>query len=283
VEAGRASPTGYFGLAERLASDETRAVVERIEGVLSRLDRLERDRPGRAAFQAYARKLLAPAFARVGWDRREGESEDATIMRGRLIGLLGTLGDDAVVSEAKRRFAAFVKDPAALAIDLRGPVTRLAGRYADRATYDTLLALARKTTNTDERSRYYSAAASALDAAFARETLAIALTEELTPVMVGPLISGVADEHAEIAWAFVRDNLDKLAARQGPTFRDNIASNILGNFTDAAHAAELAAFGPAHETSGGRIVAARVEERILTDADFIARQLPQVDAWVRGR
>jgi aminopeptidase N len=55
------------------------------------------------------------------------------------------------------------------------------------------------------------------------------------------------------------------------------------NFTDAAHAAELASFEPVHETSGGRRVAERSEERIMTDADFAVRQLPAVDEWMKRR
>jgi hypothetical protein len=58
---------------------------------------------------------------------------------------------------------------------------------------------------------------------------------------------------------------------------------VLTNFTDAAHAAELASFAPVHETSGGRKVAERAYERIMTDADFAAQQLPAVDEWLRRR
>jgi aminopeptidase N len=87
-------------------------------------------------------------------------------------------------------------------------------------------------------------------------------------------------EHAELAVDFVRANFAALAARQGPQFRNTFFSNLMGNFTDPARAAELAAFAPVHETSGGRIVAARTQERILADADFAARALPAIDAWI---
>jgi hypothetical protein len=42
-------------------------------------------------------------------------------------------------------------------------------------------------------------------------------------------------------------------------------------------------FAPVHETSGGRRVAERAHERIMTDADFAAQQLPAVDEWMRRR
>jgi aminopeptidase N len=285
VEAGRAAPGAFFDFADRLAADDNRAVADEIIRIFFRVDRLQRSRPGRTAFQAYARAALQPAFRRFGWDAAPGEGADDALLRARVLGALGAFGDEAVIAEAKRRFAAFVQDPASLPTDLRGTIVNLAGHVADRATYDTLLALARKTTNTGERVRYYSAAAGALDPALARETLALALTEDLPSSLVGTLISRVAGdgEHPDLAWSFVQANFEALATRQGPSFRETFASNLMTNFTDAAHAAELARFAPVHETSGGRQIADRAQERIMTDAEFSGRQLPAIDDWVRNR
>jgi aminopeptidase N len=280
VEAGRGVPANYFNLVERLSSEDNRAVWDQIIRTFSRIDHLERGRPGRAAFQIYARAKLRPVFARVGWEPTVGEAQGQASLRARLIRALGDFGDEAVLTEAKRRFVAFLKDPALLAADLREPVTHLVGRTADRATYDTLLALGRKTTNTSERVRYYSAAASALDPSLAKQALAIALTDELPNSLVGTLIFWVASEHRDLAWEFVRTNFVALAQKQGPSFRNSFVSNLLSNFADRLRADELSKFTPAHETSGGRIIAARAHERILTDADFVAQQLPAIDEWV---
>jgi aminopeptidase N len=285
VEAGRTAPSAFFDLVERLIGDDDRAVTEQIIRALTRIDHLQWKRPERAAFQAYGRTVLRPVFDRIGWDAAPSEAIDHALLRSRLIGVLGGFGDDTVIAEAKRRFAGFVKDPASLSTELRGTVTNLVGRYADRATYDTLLALGRKTTNTDERVRYYTAAANARDPALAEQTLAIALTDELPTSLVGAQISQVASqgEHRDLAWSFVKTNFAALAAKQGPSFQNNFPANLLTNFTDAAHAEELASFAPAQATSGGRIVAARSYERIMTAADFSAQQLPAVDEWVRRR
>jgi len=280
VEAGRGPPAEYFDLVERLSGEDNRAVWDQIIRTFSRIDHFEQDRPGRNAFHAYARAKLRPVFARVGWEPTTGEPQDRASLRARLVRALGDFGDEAVLTEARRRFAGFLKEPASLSADLREAVTHLVGRTADRATYDTLLTLGRKTTNTSERVRYYSAAASALDPSLAKETLGIALTDELPNSLVGTLIFWVAGEHRELAWEFVRTNFSALAAKQGPSFRNSFASNLMANFADRARAAELAGFTPVHETSGGRIIAARAHERILTDADFIARQLMAVEDWI---
>jgi hypothetical protein len=81
----------------------------------------------------------------------------------------------------------------------------------------------------------------------------------------------------------VKTNFAALAARQGPAFANSFAANLLANFTDAAHAEELANFAPAHATSGGRQIAARAYERIMTEADFATRHLPTIDTWVKER
>jgi aminopeptidase N len=283
VEAGRLPPASFFELIDRIDPADSRIVWDGIIRVLTRIDHLERDQAGRDAFQAYARTKLRPVLDRLGWDQAPGEPAERELLRTRLIRVLGDLGDADILTQAKQRFADFVRDPASLRPGLRDPVTHLTGRSADRATYDLLLDLARKTTRTDERVRYYSALAAAHDPALARETLALALADEVPSSQVGTLIFGVASagEHPDLAWDFVQANFAALAAREGPFFRDNLAANLLSNFSDRPHAAELAGFAPAHETAGGRKMAARAEENILADADFAVQALPAVDEWVK--
>ena len=74
-----------------------------------------------------------------------------------------------------------------------------------------------------------------------------------------------------------------IAGKQGPSFRNTFVSNFMTNFSDAAHADELARFAPVHATSGGRMVAERSQEAIMIAADFKARALPAIDAWIKRR
>ena len=285
VEAARAEARSYFELIEQVSRDDVRAVWEQIVGTLSRLDRLARGRDEQPALRAFARSKLRPVFDRLGWDVGGSEDDDGALLRVRLIRMLGELGDADIVAEAKRRFAAFPDNPAALPPGLRDAVAHVVGLSADRATYDQLIALARKTTDTSERVRYYSAAAGARDPGLARATLALTLTDELPSNLVGTLINAVAaaGEQPELAWAFLRENFQTLATRQGPSFRNYFVSNFMTNFSDAARAAELAAFAPVQATSGGRMVAARSAEAIVIGSELKARALPAIDGWLRRR
>jgi aminopeptidase N len=284
TEANRNSPSAYFELADQLAGDDHRSVADQVIRTLTRVYRLQRGRPGQAAFASYARGTLRPMFDRVGWQAVAGEPTDRALLRARLIRTLGDFGDEAVLAEAKRRFDTFLRDAASLPPNLRDAVTHLVGRGADRATYQTLLDLGRKSTSTEERVRYYSALAGALDPALARETLAIALTEELPADVGRRLIGWVADgEHPDLAVEFVKKNFETLATKHGSLFRNTFVSNLMANFSDPARAEELKGFAPAYETSGGRMVAERTRERILADAEFASQQIPAIDEWVRRR
>jgi len=285
VEAGRAEPASYLELVEEIGSDDSRAVWEQVIRTFSRLDHLARNRSERSALAAYARAKLRPVFDRLGWDAAGADADDGALLRARLIRILGQLGDTEILAEARRRFDAFRQDPPSLKPALRDAVTQLAGLTADRIAYDALLALARGTTNATERVRYYAAAASARDPALASETLNLTLSDELPTMLVGIVINTVASagEHSELAWAFVQNNFAALAARQGPSFRNNFVSNFMTNFSDTARAEELAGFAPAHATSGGKIVAARAQEAIMISADLKARVLPAIDEWVKRR
>ncbi len=285
VEAGRAEPQSYLELVEEIGGDDNRAVWEQVIRTLTRLDRLARDHAERPALQAYARAKLRPIFDRLGWDANGRGGDDGALLRARLIAVLGELGDEQILAEANRRFASFLQNPATLRPALRDAVTHVVGISADRKSYDTLLSLARKSTNTNERVRYYSAAASARDPALARETLDLTLTDELPSTLVGSVINAVAaaGEQPDLAWAFLQTNFQALANKQGPSFRNYFVANFMMVFSDAAHAAELAGFAPAHATSGGKLVAARAQEAIMIGADVKARALPAIDAWIKRR
>ncbi|WGR95606.1 M1 family metallopeptidase [Bradyrhizobium sp. ISRA435] len=132
--------------------------------------------------------------------------------------------------------------------------------------------------------RFVIAPADVAPPELAQTALALTLTSELPGTIVPGMIGAVASagEQPQLAWDFVRNNFDALLAKQGPNFRDQFVPNLMANFTDAAHAAELAAFAPSQSTSGGWMMVARALESIAISGDLQARVLPVVAAWIRA-
>jgi aminopeptidase N len=285
VEANRAPASSYLDLMERIGSDDSPAVWAQIIRTLKQIDHLQRDRSERAAFQSYARARLHPVLERMGWDGPNTDGDGGGMLRPTLIRFLGELGDEDILAEARSRFAAYLQDPRSLRQGLRDAVIHLVGVGADRRTYDMLLSLARQSNDAATRERYYLAAASARDPALARRTLTLTLSNEVPAGIVGKMIDAVAwqGEQTEAAWAFLQKNFNALAGRQGPAFRDDYVASFMKTFSDGEKAAELAGFAPAHATSEGRAVARRAAEEIQFAAEFKARALPAIDAWIRQR
>jgi aminopeptidase N len=283
AESGRTGPERFFRIAEGMTANSSRVERELLTRVLEQIDFLARGMPARGAFRSYAVTLQRPVLDQLGWQERQGEIEDSGFVRVQAIRALGELGDAQILAEARRRFAVFLKNPNSLRPGLRNTVFDLVGRECDRATCDTLLGLARKTVNLNERRRFYLALARARDAGIAAQTLALALRDELPTPLVGAVISTVSSEHPELGWNFVQANFAALEARLGPNYA-NSAPFLLTNLSDATRALQLLeGFEPAHRTPGGRIQAARVREIIAVNAELRERLLPAVDAWVRSR
>jgi aminopeptidase N len=222
-------------------------------------------------------------FDRLGWDGAGAPDDDEALLRASLIRALGEFGDEDIIAEAKRRFERFRQDPNSLSAALRDPVMHVVGISADKPTYEALLALARKATATNERLRYYFALASARDPVLAREALALTLTDELPNTIVSGVISTVASssEQPELAWDFVQKHYDPLLAKLGPSFHDSFIPNLMTNFNDGAHIAELLQFAPAQATSGGKVMTGRAVETIAIAVDLKTRALPAVEAWIK--
>jgi aminopeptidase N len=285
VEANRATSADFFALVEALEHDPTYAIWDKILSTLTWIDDLEQGCPDRPAFQARARSLLAPQFQRLGWTPWSSEPESDALLRSRIIWGLGYFGDRAVIGQARERFRQSLKQPATLGADLRPTVLRLAGRYGDQQTYDELHTLARQAQGTEERQLCYGAMAEALAPELARQTLALALSDEGPPQEAAALVVKVANNSGqkELAWDFARQHLTSLLARVDPFSRGNYVPSILAAFSDAARAAELEAFVQLNPANDAQIRAREAAEQIRFKAALKERELPAIATWLAAR
>ena len=77
VQAGRAPVSLYFGLVEKLPASTDLAEREQIINVLDFVNGLLVGSPEREKFQRYARSLLRPTFATLGWEPKADEPPNA--------------------------------------------------------------------------------------------------------------------------------------------------------------------------------------------------------------
>ena len=284
VEAGRQPATTWLNLAEQLRASPSAPVWEHLLDKLVLLDRLERNQPGRRAFQAWAAQLLGPKFAQLSWEAKPGETALDATLRARLIAALGRYGDRAVIAECLRRFQAYIADPARLPGNLRGPVLDVVGRHATRETFDQLHALARAAHTTEERRRAYGGMQAAIDPALAQEMIALTLGSEFSASETARNLTAVAaNEHPELAWDFARAHADALLKQTTYFGRNSYLPGIAQYLTDAARADELENFVRANLSADFLPEMAKGADVIRLYAAVKSRELPAIDAWIKER
>lgn len=281
VKAGRATSGDYLSLAQKVQPQSNVALWTQVIDALGNLDELQLGKPGRSAFQAYGRKLLQPLYERLGWQAQPAEPQTDALLRNDVLTTLGDFGDEPVIVEAQRRFASFLKAPESLSGNLRPAVLHIVGRYADQQTYDQLHNLGLKATGTEEKNQFYGAMAAALDPKLAQQTLALSLGDELEPGAASNLVRRVADvgEHPQLAWEFLKANLQPLLAKQAFFSRYTYVANVANNFNDDAHAQELLDFARTSLPPEAMIEIKKIAERIAFRDELQQRELPKIDAW----
>jgi aminopeptidase N len=225
---------------------------------------------------------LRRPFSHLGWDARPNESSNDTLLRNLIIDRLGYFGDEAVVAEARARFARFLAAPDSLAPDLRSPVCAIVARHADAATWEQIYALARSARGIEEQRRYYGALQYAADPVLAGRALALSLADEQSTTFAVRMVTGVAfnGDQPALAWDFARGHADALLAKLPAFGRNRYFPTVAAAFNDAARADELEAFVAGKLPPEARPETAKIAEQIRFKAVLKARVVPEIDAWI---
>jgi aminopeptidase N len=285
AQAGRETPDKFLELTKELQGETELVVWTQALGSLREIDDLERGSPGRPAFRAYARGLLNPVLARVGWDAKPDDTPDVTLLRSSLIRTLGRFEEPAVVAEARKRFAAFVADPSTLPPSLQDAVLSVVGYSADKTTYDQLHALGQKAQSTETRLRYYGALSGAHDPALIEETVGITQTDEISAGRVNRFIGAAAgaSDNPELVWKLFLAKRKAVMGKLTPMQADELLPAIAGASANPDIAKELKALPESNASSGARHEADKAVEDIDFKTGFKARLVPAVSHWLKGQ
>jgi len=242
----RAEPlASYLALTSRMGEDLDTRAWQQISSALGAIEYDERGSPGHEAFTAYARSVLAPAFAQLGWDAKPDELPARQELRRTLITDLGAWGDPAVIEGARQRFAAFLKDPATLAASDQPPILATVAHGADAKTFEQLHQLARGAKNASELERFYAALAQVRDPHLAEQATQIAFSSEIPPqafMLRIEMVGQLTREHPALGWKIFIAHADELLASQGNMESLAIAQYVPPLFWNSAPLSEIEAW-----------------------------------------
>ncbi len=284
ARAGQAPLGVYLSLAGAMKSDFDARAWGQITDSLAALERDERGGAGHAAYLAYARSILKPLQSALGWDAKPDETPGLQNLRRTVNQDLGAWDDPDTLAEARKRFAGFVANRAALAPGDQTVVLAIVAQHADQPTFDALHAIAKSARDESETRRFYGALMLVRDPALARQALDIAVSPEIPPQAEDSrfeLVGAVADANPALAWAFFTAHSDAVLRSQTDVGRViAIAQYVPITFWDAAPSDQLEGWVKGHTPASAAQYVTRGLERAQSLVAEKRQLVPAADGYV---
>lgn len=238
-------------LPSLLADPDPLVVFEALDTLrLVRPDRLpEALRPN---YARAVRQLLGARAAALGWEPG-ADPPDRRMLRERLVPHVSIYGEDqALLAEGRRRALGWLADRKSADADLAWGLLQVAAFKGGQTIYDRLLEEARRTTDREEQPKLFWALGSFREPTRAAQALGLLLRDDFDLRESLTLLWAVVSYHEtrDVAWAFVKANFDRLAARMRSDETSGLISGVVSSFCDVDHRREASAF---FESRAGRI------------------------------
>jgi puromycin-sensitive aminopeptidase len=212
--------TEYLDLTTRFVDERDRNVWTTLVASLGAVNRIVRPEDC-ANFEAFVRRLLAPAVAALGWTPAPGEDELTRQLRGDLLRAFGVLGNDATTqAEAARLYARAQHDPTAVDPNVLPSLIATLAHAGDASRYHEFLTRFRNARTPQEEQRYLYALAAFRPPALVEATLARTINGEIrtqdAPFVLRTILMSVASR--ELTWRFAKEHwaeMDRLYPKHG--------------------------------------------------------------------
>lgn len=284
MKAGQMPPEDLVRLLSSYTEEDEYIVWQGLGSVLGGLKSImEANDPAmHEKFSAVAKKLVLRMIDEVGWDKKETDGHQTVLLRSTIIGLLSTFcsTDEAVTSEARRRFDKFVLDPTdmqALPSDMRSTVFRIVLKNGGQKEYDAVKAYFFTTDDGAEKKFVLGSLGSIQSNRLKLETLRWCISGEVKLQDFFYTLGSVAGSNLEgmdMTWTFFRERCEEIKGMIGkasPSLMDACVAYSTGGFTTVERADEVEEFFKANPlpTSARKIL--QILEGIRTNAKFFDR------------
>ena len=276
------SPLSEFLKMARLFTNETDLNAWRaLLGAFNYLDMIvdDADRP---ALAAEVRRIVGPAFARLGWEPKPGEDELTRQLRGVLAATLGTFGEDAVVrAKAQQLYALWEDDPSKADRDIAPALVSILAYSGDAARYDEFKKKFKSARTPQEEQRYLFALANFRDKTLLRKTMEMSLDGEVrtqnAPYLMNSLLLNTSGRYE--AWDFIRSHWDEMTRKYPDNALPRMCEGVV-SLLDRED--EVKKFFQEHRVRlGGKIIDQHLE-RLAIAVNFRRREGKNLASTLKG-
>ena len=220
----------------------------------------------------YALKYFQELFDKLGWDPKKDEQHTDTLLRGTVITVLGKLGSQKIMQEAKHRFNVFLKNRQTLRPDLREVIFSLVAWTGDQKIYNTLIQIYKKAPSQEAKLRVLAGLCNFRNEKLLLKTLEFSMTKEVRSQNIAlPIIRISGNPYGKkILWPWLKKNWKPLSKKFG--MGNPLANRIVGTIslvTDASMEKEIRQFFKKNPTPGTEMTLEQTLERLRIHSHFL--------------
>lgn len=273
VVAGHAPLEQFISMAELLTEETDKNVWSVLSSALGYIDRTVAPE-SRASFEKFVQKLAATAHNKLGWAPQSDEDELTGQLRGLLINLLGTVGNDkAVQKKADELYIAYKSDVKAVDPNIVPAIISIMAHCGDKARYEEYVLNFKEAKTPQAEERYLYSLASFRDKELIAQTLDRCLNGEIrtqnAPYLIRLILMN--DVAGASAWEFVKKNWEEIHQK----YPDNSIPRLLEGITalvDGALEKDVVEFIKKHPVKAGAKTVDQHLERLHVAVKFKARE-----------
>jgi len=281
VRAGIASTPDYLGMVKQFAGETDPNVWAILIGSLRTLDSLLTG-AARDVFRKEVRGVARPALDRLGFKAKDGEKPQDKELRGSLLGLLGTIGEDAEARKtATELFASWKQDKTSIDGNLLPPAVSILAYTGNKARYDEYFDLYKKAATPQEEQRFLGALTAFRDKDLLDKSIQLMLSEHVrtqdAPYIFAALLRN--DVCGEAAWNFMRANWDKMIK----AYPENGVVRMIGgaeSLDTVELAAEVRDFFAKNPVKQGEMATAQMLEQLDVNVRLRQNESPKLTAYL---
>lgn len=227
----------------------------------------------------FAIHLFTPISEKLGWIRKDGESQMDTFLRGLLLSRLVSFNCRKTLEEGKRRFDQHVNGTTLLPADLRSICYKSAMKLGDEKTFNNFVEMYTTSELNEEKDRIAQALGSSKNINILRKVIDFALSEKVRNqdsvyVLVAVAVNPVG---RDLVWDYFKSNHELFMERYTSSFlKTRLAKFITENFTTEERAEEVKMFFKEHPFAGTERTVSQSVETIQLNSAWLQRDLEPI-------
>ncbi|MCM2303445.1 MAG: ERAP1-like C-terminal domain-containing protein [Elusimicrobia bacterium] len=284
VRAGRMPVATFLDSLAAFRGDASRLIIEDAFGYLKTIrQELSETDADREALGVFATDFFGPLEQKLGWDKKKGESQEATLARPTVLNALALLAPKALdQAQVSARLKKYLADPSSIDSSIAAVVLTAAARRNDAGLFAEFRSRLAAPKTPEQKSLMLRALAEFSEPALLDRYLAMTLSDEIRAqdawMPYAWLLANPATR--ERAWSFVKANWKALAAKVGPRGGTRVIG-AAGGLVSAPWKAEVESFfrAPDNEIEMARKTLDQTLESIGLGLRFKEGQAPSFAEW----